>query len=304
MSPLEVPTAPGSYRWYYVDVSNDEWSAVFIFMVGSLFSRRYVKNHGRGVAPTAHAAVNFALYRRGRGVIWVLSEYDSAHLNDASTTLDIGSSRFARASDGTVSISVVDRTPWWRRGVEAELTLTPETPECAPVTLVDGLSHQWFPFAIRAKGHLRVPSHGVDFTGRAYHDGNAGQRVLGTDLPGWSWIRTHRPTSSEVIYQPDDAPTWQVLASATDVQVKREARPRHPTRKTNWGLTVPRKLGVDAPVRMLESSPFYARMEATAGDVHTLGEAGDFARFRSPLVGWLADLRTRVFPSKPARGLP
>jgi hypothetical protein len=33
MSPL-VPTVPGSYRWYYVDVSNDEWSAVFIFMVG------------------------------------------------------------------------------------------------------------------------------------------------------------------------------------------------------------------------------------------------------------------------------
>jgi carotenoid 1,2-hydratase len=304
MSPLEVPTLPGSYRWYYVDVSNDEWSAVVIFMVGSLFSRRYVTNHRKGVAPTAHAAVNFALYRRGERVAWVLSEYDAAHLSADGTTLDIGASRFTRTAEGAVRISISDRTPWLPRAVEAELTLTPETPECAPVTLVDGLSHQWFPFCVRAKGQVRVPSHGVDFTGRGYHDGNAGQRVLGTDLPGWSWIRTHHATSSEVVYQPDDAPTWHVTASATDVQAKRDARPRHPSRTTGWGLTVPAKLGVDAPVRMLESSPFYARMEATAGDVHTLGEAGDFARFHSPLVRWMADFRTRVFPSKPARGLP
>ena len=49
---------------------------------------------------------------------------------------------------------------------------------------------------------------------------------------------------------------------------------------------------MNAEPRLLESSPFYARLEAREGDVHALAESGDFARFHSPLVRWMADFRT------------
>lgn len=294
MTRLECPTTPGHYRWYYVDVSNDEYTAVVIFMVGSLFSRRYAQNHRHGVSPDAHAAVNFALYRHGTREAWVLSEYSRATLSNDGSRLDIGASSFTRTDARQVTVNIVDRTPWWPRPVEVELTLTPEGPAAEPITLVDGLEHQWFPFAVRARGEVNVKSHGVRFNGRGYHDGNAGTRVLGTDLSGWSWMRTHRADASQVVYQPDGGPSWRVDVDATSAKVERLPLTTSASRRTGWGLSVPSQLGLDAPVRMLESSPFYARMEATRGDGHTLGESGDFARFHSPFIRWMADMRTHL----------
>jgi carotenoid 1,2-hydratase len=57
--------------------------------------------------------------------------------------------------------------------------------------------------------------------------------------------------------------------------------------RTAWGLRVPKR----PSTRLLESSPFYARME-TGED--TLGEVADFQRFHQPWVRWMAALRTRV----------
>lgn len=67
------PDRPGAYRWFYSDVTAGEYSAVFIFMVGSLFSPRYAVGARRGALPLEHCAVNFALYRQGVRRCWVLS---------------------------------------------------------------------------------------------------------------------------------------------------------------------------------------------------------------------------------------
>jgi carotenoid 1,2-hydratase len=290
MTPLELCTAPGSYRWYYLDVSEGEWTAVAIFMVGSLFSSRYSKNH-RETPPTAHSAVNFALYRAGRRVAWVLSEYPHATLE--GDVLHIGPSSFERLPNGRVTARIIERTPWWQAPVQAELTLEPQCDEVKAVTLVEGLSHQWHPFAVRARGEVNVPSHDVRFSGAGYHDGNSGARVLGTDLAGWTWLRVHRADVTTIEYRPHGTAPWLVEATASSATVKHVELPPLRSTRTGWGLTIPSRLGaLSAEPRLLESSPFYARLEAREGDAHALGEAGDFARFHSPLVRWMADFRT------------
>ncbi|MFO0599604.1 MAG: carotenoid 1,2-hydratase [Myxococcaceae bacterium] len=285
---LELATAPGTYRWYYVDVSNGEWSAVAIFMLGSLFSPRFVRSNQ--ALPLRHAAVNFALYRRGVRQAWVLSEYPHAELRESAgaSTLVIGGSSFTRREDGVVSVRVSDRAPWWRRPVEAELNVTPEVDAADGVTLVPGLSHRWFPYAVRAQG--RVQAGPVAFDGRAYHDGNAGECALGGDLAGWSWVRTHGARQTTVAYQPREGAGWAVSTEGAKTLVRAVPGAVVESRTTRWGLSVPRALGA----RLLESSPFYARFEAGGGDELMLGEAADFARFRSPFVRWMADFRTRV----------
>jgi carotenoid 1,2-hydratase len=67
---------------------------------------------------------------------------------------------------------------------------------------------------------------------------------------------------------------------------------------TGWGLRVPARLQVGNQVvgepRLLESSPFYARLEARQGALDSLGEVADFRRFHSPFIRWMAHFRTRV----------
>ena len=295
---LELPTAPGSYRWYYLDVSSGEYSAVAIFMLGSLFSPRY----GEQSLPARHAAVNFALYRQGRRLSWVLSEYSDASLSEDGRTLRIGRSSLTRGDDGLVVARVDDRSPWWRRPVQAELRLQAPSLACAPVRLVEGMEHLWFPFAVRSRGDVFALSptlspsgrgrHGLRFSGSGYHDGNSGTRLLGTDLKRWSWTRTHTPTETRVVYRPEHGalPGWEVVATDQRSDVTRLAPSNTPLRRTGWGLEIPS----GGHQRLLESSPFYARFEAAEPGHHTLGEAADFARFRSPSVRWMADFRTRV----------
>ncbi|MDP1821617.1 MAG: carotenoid 1,2-hydratase [Archangium sp.] len=287
---LELPTKPGSYRWYYLDVSSDEYSAVAIFMLGSLFSARY----GERALPTQHAAVNFALYRHGRRIAWVLSEYADASLSADGRSLRIGHSSLERSEDGRVFARIDDRSPWSRRPVRAELVVQAAALHSEPVMLVDGLAHLWHPFGVRGRGEVFALSPGrqLVFSGPGYHDGNSGSRLLGSDLKRWSWTRTHTPTETRVLYRPEHGalPGWEVLATDSGTSVTRTAPERTVLLRTGWGLEVPSGGGQ----RLLESSPFYARFETARPGHHTLGEAADFARFRSPFVRWMADFRTRV----------
>ena len=61
MNRIELPRQSGAYRWYYFDVTAGDFTAVFIFMIGSIFSARYSAGLKRGALPTAHSAVNFAI---------------------------------------------------------------------------------------------------------------------------------------------------------------------------------------------------------------------------------------------------
>lgn len=298
-----LPDTPGAYRWFYADVTAGEYSAVCIFMVGSLFSARYSAGVKRGALPLEHCAVNFALYHRRTRQRWVLSEYPRAavQVERGGRALRIGRSLLEYGVDGTVRMEVDERCAPFGGQVRARLELEPQAMAAEEVQLVPGLPHFWRALAPRAKARLEVFSEGVVTEGLGYHDTNHGGELLGARLPGWHWARVHGPEETVVDYHlPGGVAPLRVTAGV--LGTKSERRPvlaeARDTSLTGWGLRMPARLyagsGVVDEPRLLESSPFYARVEARRDGLDVMGEVADFRRFHSPFIRWMAHFRTRV----------
>jgi carotenoid 1,2-hydratase len=197
-------------------------------------------------------------------------------------------------------LSVAERTAPWGQPIRARVELEPA---CAPVGVVpldvEGL-HRWEPRIVRGTARLEVNALGIEGSGHGYHDANHGSVALGDGVPGWWWARVHAREASCVRYQVHGH------SSVIEVSARDGQRPdvfRMPAiegtrRRSAWGLPMPTDLGAgDMKIparRVLESSPFYAREETHADDLHALGESADFRRFRSPLIRWMAYFRMRT----------
>jgi carotenoid 1,2-hydratase len=294
----DLPQQSGSYLWLYTDVVVGEVTAVCIFLVGSVFSPRYAARLGRS-APLDHCALNFALYRGGRRIVWVFTEY-SGVAHTSPYRLGIGNSTLAYARDGTLVLSVTERTAPWGQPVRARLELTPA---CAPVGVMpldmEG-AHRWEPRIVRGTARLEVSALGIEGIGRGYHDVNHGSVALGDGVPGWWWTRVHAPEASYVRYNVHGCSSViEVIArDGHHPRVARTPAIDGNRRRSAWGLPLPTDLGAgDMTVpagRILESSPFYARQETHADALHALGESADFRRFRCPLIRWMAYFRMRT----------
>jgi carotenoid 1,2-hydratase len=289
-----LPERAGAYRWYYADVGCGDVSAVVIFLVGSLFSPRYAaRPHA---LPIEHCAVNFALYVGGRRRQWVLTEYPTA--TQSGGVLSIGRSSLRVCADGTVEIDLRERLAPFGPETRAEMVLRPTAPGVGAVPLLPDGSHTWEPRAPRCEAELRLPLLGQSLQGHGYHDANAGDAPLGSSLPSWSWTRVHAPDRTAIDFR---LPAGERITLRTGTEGSSLARDQMPSpneTSTSWGLRVPRTLsagGLEVPAPdLVESSPFYARQVARAGELHAIGEVADFRRFRSPLVRWMARFRTRV----------
>jgi carotenoid 1,2-hydratase len=298
-----LPTLPehsGAYRWFYADVTAGEYSAVFIFMLGSLFSPRYSAGVARGALPSQHCAVNFALYRGGRRCCWVLSEYARASVGLGGRELRIGRSRLVYTPAGTVCMEVDEQGAPWGGAVRARLLLSPEAPAADEVQLVRDVPHYWRALAPRARARLEVETLDLAEDGRGYHDSNHGAELLGARLPGWHWARLHGAEQTVVEYHlPGGEDALRVTSGAAGTSLERWAPTGvRRTSLTGWGLRVPQHLSagptVTAEPRLLESSPFYARLESRRAGLDVMGEVADFQRFHSPYIRWMAHFRTRV----------
>jgi carotenoid 1,2-hydratase len=314
LSLAPLPHESGSYRWYYADVAAGSWTAVFIFMVGSIFSPRYSRAVDRGGRPLSHCAVNVALYRRGRRRFWLLHEYPGAE--QQGERLQIGGSTFAYSRSGTVRIEIDEqrgRGPW-RRPVRLSAELRPECPSLDEVRLCETEPHFWELRAARSRAWLdlgtekgKLDLRSEPLWGYGYHDTNHGAVRLGNGLPGWSWSRAHGPHKTEVCYRLPGRAPLAVVASSGRVAFS-PASPEivpesgEPPRRSGWGLSIPRSLdarglcgssGDQAACHLVESSPFYARLEMASGGDHALAEVANFQRFHSPWIRWMAHFRTR-----------
>lgn len=289
------PQRSGAYRWLYADAHAGRYTVVCIFMVGAVFSPRYATGARRGARPLDHCAVNCALYRDGGRLAWVFTERAGAVVEDRM--LAIGGSRFAYGGGGAVEIAIDERTAPWGRPLRLQLVLEPSAPP-APEVPVDGHGpHRWEARVPRARAWLALD--GERLAGAGYHDTNHGPERLGGDLPGWRWTRIHGPEATWISYRPPaPARALEVTARDGDTVVRTVVAPDEPLHRSGWGLALPARLAA-GPIQLpapsvLESSPFYARLEAAAGDLHAMGEVADFRRFHSPLVRWMAHFRMRV----------
>lgn len=282
-----IPEQPLSYRWLYADISDERWTLVLIFMVGSIFSRRYAENpHAR---PSEHSAVNVALYDRGESRLWALSEYSSARLEEQS--LVIGQSRW-KVGEQKFEVEINEKTTPWGEPFHLRVDFETEGPASSPVQLVPQLPHYWQAFAPRAWARVSSASHAFSFSGRAYHDGNCGDEPLGTRLKQWRWTRTHHPHETLVRYEPAGAQMVELRCTSQSSTIERVPKVPVEEELSSWGLPLPIRLDGAIP-RRLESSPFYGRLEAAGPDSHALTEVASFSRFRHPLIRWMADFRTR-----------
>jgi carotenoid 1,2-hydratase len=298
MNRIELPGRSGAYRWYYVDVAAGDFTAVFIFMIGSIFSAKYSTALKKGGLPREHAAVNFALYQKGVRCQWVLTEYAEVKVSADARRLSIGNS-WLQYDEGRLTAEIQDKTtPFmltgWGEPTRIGLDFQPDGPSLPEIQLVPGLSHHWRPIAARGHATVRLENQGVELKGRGYHDGNHGDVPLGSDLRGWEWTRVHRPRATEITYRPWNASPATVVSVSADAATSAPALlPEARGTRTNWGLRVPSELGLPGSPTLLESSPFYARAETCAGDSHALGEVADFRRFHSVPVRWMANFKTR-----------
>ncbi len=291
--------SPGdAYRWLYLDVAGEGFTAVAIFMYGAPFSSGYSARAPKGARPDEHSAVNFALYRNGVRKAWVLSEYPASEWSAGDDRVRIGHSSLAVGADGRVTVEIDERSAPWGRRVRARIELRPLGPGHPELELVPGQPHYWRPRAPHAEARVEVDDPEVAFSGAGYFDANRGAELLGGGVPGWRGARLHRGDHTEIVYEPPGS-TVRVLADAQRVTVEREPARDVRVTRTRWGLEVPESFDTrSGPARpspmLLESSPFYARVQASAPGGELLGEVADFRRFHRPSVRWMARFRTRV----------
>jgi carotenoid 1,2-hydratase len=290
--PPPLPTRSGAYRWLYADMQAGPVTVVCIFMIGALFSPRYAVAARRGAPPLAHAAVNCCVYRDGRRLAWAFTEWAGARAT--ADALAIGRSTWTWTADG-VAIEVAERTAPWGAPLRARIRLRAETAAAAALTLDAAGRHRWQAAMPRAHATVELPFLGVRAEGVGYHDGNDGDVPLGGDLRGWTWARVHDARRTTIAYHlPAPAETIVVEAASSDVTLRRVPPAPAPTRRTRWGLAVPQRLAVGdhalVPDALLESSPFYARLEQRGGGI---AEVADFRRFHQRRIRWMAYFRMR-----------
>ena len=270
-------------------------------MVGSVFSPRYARalRRGEAAAPTDHAALHLALYRRGRPIGWVMSE----HAGDEQATA-IGRSRIETIGGGW-RITVDERAMPWRGRVAGTIEIEPSSPALPGTFLDGGERHAWTPLHPRARVRARFarPDFALDADG--YCDRNSGARRLEDDFARWTWARFHHGAGATVVYTTVERDgTRRALVARSDGGGGEIARAEPivvGARRLGWGLVLPSRIGAGAlavePLAPLEHSPFYARFRARLTDgartVEGLGEHVDVGRFRSRLVQFLTRYKIR-----------
>jgi len=321
------PVTPGGYAWWYIDAISDdgEHALTAIFFIGSVFSASYAARARRGERAPAeeHLCVNLALYRRGKRVAWVMSEYDAAQLvARRPDALGIARSSLTRTPGGPLVARIDDREAPWALSmtgmggarVDGEMVLEPA---CAPIPGIElaeaGSGHRWQVPIPRARLRVKFARPSLSFEGWAYHDTNRGETRLEEALSRWSWARVHERDRMVALYTTEDrnGRRHSVLVDAKDGAPERERLPQmvpngpaEELRPAGWGLTLPVGFSVDGgrvravPERLLDVAPFYARYEArlSEGGVARglgVGEHLDLDRFRRPGIQFLLRFKTR-----------
>lgn len=322
---------PGSYQWWYFDATSDdgEHTLVAIFFVGSVFSPWYARRLAAGerATPRDHAAVNVALYRRGRRapLRWAFTERAAREcvgraepeLRVGRSALYIGRGGYELALDETppfltVPLPVRGRVrfePIASSPVAAGLHLE------APLAIDEAGAHRWLPAAPRCRVTVELDAPALRFRGTGYHDVNHGDVPLGASFARWTWSRAHEPDRTRIDYDrvlrdgsrrvlslelPHGAAGREPRDGAdAPVRVADRVAPAHARRARGaWGLGEPAELRLGdeplAAVKRVDASPFYARYTAqTATGAPVVAEHLDLDRFAASWVRTLLPFKAR-----------
>lgn len=309
--------APGGYAWWYVDALTDEGDGlVCILFLGSVFSPLYAARCRRGerAMPLEHCAVNLALYRRGKRIAFVMSEYPRAASADPEQ-LAIGATTM-RAAGGATTITLAERTMPGHGRLYGTIRIEPLAPPWPEYRIAgDAAGHAWRVLAPRARIRAEIGSHRFALDAEGYFDHNAGAGRLEASFASWSWARVARPDGLTILYQLADRAGGRRAfrfderpGGAVEVS-EGEAAPATGERSLRWGMKLPRAFGPRGGWRLepgepIDVAPFYARyrarlVEPSGARAAGLGEHIEFDRFANGLNLYLMRWMTRPLPLHP-----
>lgn len=281
--------------------------------MGSVFSPYYAWARRRrgegGAAATEHCSINVALYHRPPGArrfrtAWAMTERGERQLQRDALSLQIGPSAL-RWIDGTLDITLNERTMPWGGRVAGRVRLEPEAAPGRVFALDPAGRHRWQPVHPRATVVVDLQHPARRWQCTAYFDANVGERPLEQDFQAWDWSRQPLPGGGVALHydvQSRDGSAHALalrmdaagrLAAAADAPIP-WALPR-----TRWGLGRTARC-TEQPVLVdtLEDGPFYSRSlwlpsdAAREGPGHwAMHESLSLDRFASPWVQALLPFR-------------
>ncbi len=304
-----------AYAWWYLDALSDPqpdgsaYALTLIAFIGSVFSPYYAwarRRHGEAVQPTAHCALNIALYHRPPGRtdykrLWAMTERDEPQLRRSAEQLQIGPSRLAWQDDGTLHIEVNEWTVPWPRRLRGRIRLEPQLLPGQAFSLDTAGRHLWQPISPVARVELDFQApRGLRWRGDAYLDANWGSRALEQDFHSWQWSRAAlcAHAGCRVLYEVQPlSGERRALALDIDAQgriAQRPLPPDCPLPGTAWGLARSTR-AAHAPdlLATLESGPFYSRslLRDPLDGSMAVHESLSLQRFRQPWVQALLPFR-------------
>lgn len=324
MTDLDLPAiAPGDaghYQWWYFDALSDDgqYGLVAIFFVGGVFSALYADRLAAGeqASPWDHPMVNLALYRRGRRIAWVFSEYPREELRIGREGLDlaIAGSRVVRTRDG-YDLEVHDDDLPRGRPMDLRARFTPTSAAVhLPTPSLDARGrHFWGSPAPACRVDVACDALGLRWSGHGYHDVNRGTEPLHEGFRRWSWGRAMVNGHLGLYYDAIDRDGRRLHHAHGRDGWMDGATTVVDTSLTPWLVRTPQRYRAATQSDALlvertgtwESSPFYLRHPARFGTPAGTGigicEHVDLERFASPFVRQM--LRYRIY-RRPARGAP
>jgi carotenoid 1,2-hydratase len=243
-------------------LSDDGQEALtLIAFVGSVFSPYYAWSGRRD--PLDHAAVNVALYRRGGGGRWSLTERGRGALRREADSLQIGPS--ALWLDGEALQVEVDERGWpIPRRVRGQVRLRPEVGGGPSHLLCAHGEHRWWPIAPRARVEVTFREPAVRWSGTGYLDCNWGAEPLEQAFHTWTWSRAPLSRGAVVLYDvwPRHSPRQAMALRFDGSGAAQPLEPPPPVRLPSTLFAIGRHTRSEAQaglLRTLTSSHFYAR---------------------------------------------
>ena len=292
---------PGGYLWWYVDLVDERGDGlVVIWSYGLPFLPGYAgaARRCRGQTPRSRPSLNVATYRGGSLDFYLLQEYESDELRWRSSPRGdcwrFGDSRLYSLFDGQrrqVELDLRLDVPGIDEVVRLELrgegkavhrpgsTHQPLRKSHRPL-----LAHDWVPLVCACDGEaiLKVGGEETSFSGRLYHDRNAGALPFDElGLRRWMWGR-FALSRGEVIYylfEADDGQVayalWSVDKKGRLQKVPAASLERQQQQRNGFGLRWWSTMTVDVAGlrwldiehrRVVDSGPFYLRTLSRAVD--------------------------------------
>lgn len=301
-SRFDATVPPRGYRWWYLDGISDcgRFGLTVIAFIGSVFSPYYAWSGRR--RPLEHCAINVVLYGAS-GHRWAMTERSSRAVTQSADRFAAGPSAIGWDGDDLV-VTIDEWTVPIPTRLRGTVRLTPLTATGTAFALDDRNRHGWWPMAPRARVTVAMTDPEVSWTGRGYHDVNAGTEPLEAGFRIWDWSQADLPDGSGtvVLYNADrrvGGPMALALNIRADGRIERfEAPGKVALPRSLWRVERETRSDDPAATSILatwEDSPFYARSRVRqtllGQPVVAMHESLMLDRFAHPIVRLMLPFR-------------